>query len=222
MKDDKIKSIKDFTKPNEQITTLNPEDFIKLPHPYEDWVDEPIKELTDDQKTRIEHSLDGMSGIAIPKPKTEEEKEQLVAKFLSGLKKLLSKEDNWILLQPLLLSMDNCVKCQTCSEECPVYTSSGREEIYRPISRGEVLRRIINKYINKENIIHQKLSGSDIDLNWETVARLAELSYRCTLCRRCAQACPIGVDNGLITAKYENYLVRNLAWHPWNYMLQDQ
>ena len=29
--------------------------------------------------------------------------------------------------------------------------------------------------------------------------RLIELSYRCTICRRCAQTCPIGVDNGLIT-----------------------
>jgi Fe-S oxidoreductase len=30
------------------------------------------------------------------------------------------------------------------------------------------------------------------------VIRLAELAYRCNLCRRCAQTCPIGVDNGLI------------------------
>ena len=176
MKKNKIKSIKDFTKDSEQVANLNPEEFIKLPHPYEDWVDPPFRELTDDQKNRLEHSLDGYSSLALPKPQTDEEKEKLVAKFLSGLKKLLSKEDNWILLQPLLLSMENCVKCQTCSDECPVFTSSGREEIYRPIFRGEVLRRIINKYINKENIIHQKLSGSDIDLNWETVARLAELS----------------------------------------------
>ena len=71
---------------------------------------------------------------------------------------------------------ENYVKCQTCSDECPVFTSSGREEIYRPIFRGEVLRRIINKYINKENIIHQKLSGSDIDLNWESSASLATVS----------------------------------------------
>ena len=34
---------------------------------------------------------------------------------------------------------------------------------------------------------------SDVD-----VARLIELSYRCNLCRRCAQTCPIGVDNGLL------------------------
>jgi len=31
------------------------------------------------------------------------------------------------------------------------------------------------------------------------LARLLELSYRCTICRRCAQSCPIGVDNGLVT-----------------------
>ena len=30
------------------------------------------------------------------------------------------------------------------------------------------------------------------------MARLAELAYRCSLCRRCAQRCPLGSDNGLI------------------------
>ncbi len=37
----------------------------------------------------------------------------------------------------------------------------------------------------------------DVGLNWKTVARLGELAYRCNVCRRCAQTCPIGVDNGL-------------------------
>ncbi|MBT8381531.1 MAG: (Fe-S)-binding protein, partial [Ignavibacteria bacterium] len=113
MSDNKMKSVKDFSKIQEQITELDPSEFIKLPPPYDDWVDPPMKELTEDQKNRLEHSLDGFSGIAIPKPETEEEKQELVAKFLSGLKKLLSKEDNWILLQPLLLSLENCVKCQS-------------------------------------------------------------------------------------------------------------
>ncbi len=42
------------------------------------------------------------------------------------------------------------------------------------------------------------MAAGEIELNWTTVARLAELAYRCNLCRRCAQTCPIGVDNGLI------------------------
>ena len=59
MKKNKMKSIKDFTKVDEQIVNLSPEEFIKLPHPYEDWVDPPFRDLTDDQKNRLESSLDG-------------------------------------------------------------------------------------------------------------------------------------------------------------------
>ncbi len=211
---EKINSIREFSNPDGRITTLDPAAYIKLPHPYEDWVDQPIKELTEDQKNRLEHSLDGLSAIAIPKPQTDNEKEELVAKFLSGLKKLLSKEDNWTFIQPLLLSMENCMKCQTCSEECPIYLSSGREEIYRPIFRGEILRRIINNYLKPGGKLFHKFSGSDIDLNWETIARLAELSYRCTMCRRCAQACPIGIDNGLITREIRKLMSQELGFAP--------
>ena len=141
---EQMNSIEDFAKLDGNLAELDPDNFMKLPYPYEDWVDPPIKDLTDDQKNRLEHSLDGLSAISISKPQTEKEKEELVAKFLAGLKKLLSKENNWTFLQPLMLSMENCMKCQTCSEECPIYVSSGKEEIYRPIFRGEILRRIIN------------------------------------------------------------------------------
>jgi Fe-S oxidoreductase len=209
-----MNSIEDFAKLDGNLAELDPENFMKLPYPYEDWVDPPIKDLTDDQKNRLEHSLDGLSAISIPKPQTEKEKEELVAKFLAGLKKLLSKENNWTFLQPLMLSMENCMKCQTCSEECPIYISSGKEEIYRPIFRGEILRRIINKYLKPGGKYFSKLSGSNIDLNWETIARLAELSYRCTLCRRCAVACPIGVDNGLITREIRVLFSQELGLAP--------
>ena len=210
----KIKSIEEFTNSEGTLASLKPDSFLKLPHPYENWTDPPVKELTDDQKDRLEHSLDGLAAISIVKPKSEIEKEELVAKFLSGLQKLLNKEDNWTFIQPLVLSMENCMKCQSCSDECPIYLSSGREEIYRPIFRGEVLRRIINKYLKPGGKFFSKITGSDIDLNWNTVARLAELSYRCTLCRRCAQACPIGVDNGLITREIRKLMSQELGLAP--------
>ena len=210
----KLNSIKDFSKDSCLLAGLDPEKFMKLPHPYEDWVDPPVRELTDDQKNRLEHSLDGLSAISISKPKTTEEQEELVAKFLAGLRKLFNKENNWTFLQPLMLSLENCMKCQTCSEQCPIYISSGREEIYRPVFRGEILRRIVNKYLKPGGKYFQKLTGSDIDLNWETVARLAELSYRCTLCRRCAMACPIGVDNGLITREIRVLFSQELGLAP--------
>jgi Fe-S oxidoreductase len=61
------------------------------------------------------------------------------------------------------------------------------------------------------------LSGwrnGEIELNWTTVARLAELSYRCNLCRRCAQTCPIGVDNGLIAREIRKLFSQELGIAP--------
>ncbi|MBM3132051.1 MAG: (Fe-S)-binding protein, partial [Chloroflexi bacterium] len=159
---------------------------------------ETITPLTDEQKTRWEHNLDGISVLNLPKPKTKEEEDELVRKFLGGLEKLLSKENNWTFLLPLKMSLEYCGKCLACNEACPVFVSSGGQDIYRPTYRSEVLRRIIKKYTKHGRAMFPGFTDGNIELNWATVARLAELAYRCTLCRRCAQACVRGVDNALI------------------------
>jgi Fe-S oxidoreductase len=210
----KIK-ISDIGKTEGRMVTISPSDLSPLPKPLDAPGSEPgIRELSDAQKAKYENSLDGVAAIGIPKPSTREEEEEFVKKFLSGLKKLLSKEDNWTFLQPLLLSLENCAKCQNCSDACPIYTESGRQEIYRPTYRAEVLRRIIRKYIKKEGKLLSRFTGGDIDLNYITIARLAELAYRCSLCRRCSQSCPIGVDNGLITHEIRKLFSQELGIAP--------
>jgi heterodisulfide reductase subunit C len=62
-----------------------------------------------------------------PWPATPEEEEALVRRFVSGLQKLFSAENNWTFLQPLLLTMEHCARCQTCSASCHVYEASGGE-----------------------------------------------------------------------------------------------
>jgi Fe-S oxidoreductase len=200
MKKNEVK-IKDISNRPGQLVDLKAEDLVELPFPDgQKEPDPPLKPLTDAQKENYESSLDGTLAVAIPKPKTKEEEEKLVASFLKGLKKLFSKEDNWTFLQPLSLTLEYCAKCLACSDECPVYLASGKQDIYRPTYRSEVLRRIKKKYLSgKGGRFLSKFTEGDIDLNWETIARLAELSYRCTICRRCTQSCPRGVDNGLIT-----------------------
>jgi len=191
----------DISKNREQpLVDIRAEDLLPLPFP-DGRQDEqpPIKPLTEDQKKAYEHSLDGVSVVAIPRPATKEEEEKLVESFLNGLRKLLSKENNWTFWQQLMLTLDSCVKCQTCNEACPIYLSSGKQDIYRPTFRAEVLRRIKKKYIDKGGKFLAKLNGNDIELNWPTIARLAELAYRCTICRRCSTWCPLGSDNGLVT-----------------------
>jgi len=201
--------------PDEQLANITAENLIPLPYPY-DKPDStpPSKPLTEEQKARYESSLDGYAAVGIPRPKSKEEEDKLVASFLSGLKKLLSKEDNWTFIQPLMLSLDYCAKCQACSEACPVYLASGRQEIYRPTYRSEVLRRIKKKYLDKGGKAFARFRGADVELNWATIARLAELAYRCTICRRCAQVCPIGIDNGLITHEIRKLFSQEMGIAP--------
>ena len=189
----------EISKKAERLVRIKVEDLPPLPPPYDKFEDAPITELTDDQKQRWEYSLDGVSALTLPKPETPEEEQRLIEAFLSGLRKLMTREDNWTFLQPLSLSMEYCAKCQTCAEACPAFEMSGRKDIYRPTFRSDVLRKIYKKYIQPGGQILAGFRGHDIDLNWETLARLAELAYRCTLCRRCTQVCPVGVDNGLMT-----------------------
>ncbi len=184
---------------NEPLVTVTADDLMPLPSPLDKQGKKaPYAPMSEDQKKSFESSLDGVSALSLPKPKSKEEEDKLVERFLGGLRKLLSRNDNWLFWQPLIQSLESCVRCQTCSDACPVYVSSGNQEIYRPTLKTEILRRIINKYIKKRGKVVSILTGNDIELNWPTVARLAELAYRCSLCRRCAQRCPLGSDNGLI------------------------
>lgn len=192
--------VEDISKPSEQLSHVDIDELIPLPPPYDKIEDQPgWKELDEKTKQSVEATLDDTIAVGVPKPKSKEEEEKLVKQFLAGMRKLMSKENNWTFLQQLVLSIDHCAKCQTCSEACPVYEASGHNELYRPTYRSEVFRRLIYKYTKPGGKLFGKFKHGNIELNWTTISRLLELSYRCTLCRRCAQTCPIGVDNGLIT-----------------------
>jgi len=200
--------------PETQLARVEPKDLMPLPYPCDNMDQKAVKELTEEQRGRYESSLDGIVAVAIPKPQNKAEEEELIEKFLDGLRKLFSKENNWTFLQPLLLSMEYCVKCQTCSDACPVYQASGNQEVYRPTWRSEILRRIYKRYLNGENKFLSWLSGDDIELNWTAIARLAESAYRCTLCRKCAQTCPLGIDNGLIAHEIRKLFSQEMGMAP--------
>jgi Fe-S oxidoreductase len=207
--------VEDIGRRDEQLVRIEPRDLTMLPFPQGQPNGQfPLRPLSDEQRQRLEASLDGVSAIGLPKPKNEMEEAELVRKFLAGLEKLLSSQNNWTFLQPLLLSLEYCASCQTCSDACPIYMASGRKEIYRPTYRADVLRAIIKGYLKKGGWWSSRFTAKKITLDWVTIARLAELSYRCTLCRRCAQACPIGIDNGLITHELRKVFSQELGIAP--------
>ncbi|AEA47693.1 (Fe-S)-binding protein [Archaeoglobus veneficus] len=131
--------------------------------------------------------------------------EPKVSKFLEAMKKSLSKKDNWTFWLPYVLTLDLCVKCGTCAEACPVYTASGRKEIYHPVYRSEMLRRVYKRYFTLTGKIFRGLVGAK-DLTEEDLNAMAEAVWRCTICRRCAYVCPLAIDNGVITREIRKML----------------
>jgi Fe-S oxidoreductase len=65
--------------------------------------------------------------------------------------------------------------------------------------------------LKKGGKVFAKFTGNDVELNWTTIARLAELAYRCTMCRRCTQACVRGIDNALITHEIRKVFSQELG-----------
>ena len=160
-----------------------------------------------------ECALDNTCALSLPKPKTAEEEAELVEAFQRGVTKLFEARNNWAFLQPLLLTMENCVGCQTCANSCHIFEASGHAEIYRPTLRSEILRRVYFKHVRKGGLV-SRLQHGDIELNWPMIARLAELCYRCNLCRRCAQACPMGADNALVTHELRKVFSQEMGIAP--------
>jgi len=189
----------DMSRPEEApLVHLESADLKPLPPPLSD-PDKtpPWKPLSAQTREKCACLLDDTCAVNIPRPKTPEEESALVARFLSGLEKLFTRENNWTFLQPLLLTMEHCARCQTCSAACHIFEASGNNELYRPSFRSEIVRRLYYKHVRRGGLLSAWQHG-DVRINWPLVARLIELSYRCNLCRRCAQTCPIGADNGLV------------------------
>jgi Fe-S oxidoreductase len=203
--------IKDFGSADEVFSPLEPADLSLLPDEKEP---PKFKQIKPETKEKYDFSLDGFSALSLPIPKNREEEEAIVNGFLSGLEKLFQKENNWGFLMPTTLSNDFCMQCNTCNEACPIYVESDRNDIYRPNFRPEVLRRIIKRYFSASGKLLGKWVGADLDLNWRVVYHLAELVYRCTLCRRCASVCPIGVDNALISRELRKMFSMEMGISP--------
>ncbi len=188
-------TFKNFGQDN-SLPPLKPDELTPLPG---ENTPPEFREMKPETKEKFDFSLDGFSAISLKNPQTKEEEEAIVNGFLTGIEKLFQKENNWPFLLPTLLSNDFCMQCNTCNEACPIFTESGRKDIYRPNFRAELLRRILKSHFSKGGKLIRKFTGADLNVTWQMIYRLAELTYRCTLCRRCASTCPVGVDNALLT-----------------------
>lgn len=136
------------------------------------------------------------------------EDEKIVEQFCVGLRKLFSTRSNWTYVMPLLFNVESCAMCQLCVDECPVYKAT-REEKLMPVYRSELFRRIVRDCLKGPRSVSSKK-----DEVYRSIEELYRLSYSCTLCRRCAQACPLGLDNSVITRELRKLFSQELGWAP--------
>ena len=115
-----------ISQPGRQWAHVEDSDLMPLPpHTLEPDEEPPWKPLSEEERQNYEASLDDTLILDIPKPKSAEEEKELVRKFLNGLARLFQKADNWPFLRPLILTMEHCANCQTCSSACHIYEASG-------------------------------------------------------------------------------------------------
>ena len=196
------------------LVELTNDDLMPLTSPLDSPAqDRPWRALSPHTVEACECGLDNTCAANVPRPQSRAQEEELVRRFLAGLDKLFSQQNNWPFLKPLLLTMEHCTRCQTCSDACHIFEASGSQELYRPTFRSEILRRLYFKHVRGGGLLSAWQHG-DIQLNWPLVARLVELSYRCNLCRRCAQVCPIGADNGLVARELRKLFSQEMGIAP--------
>jgi Fe-S oxidoreductase len=104
----------------------------------------------------------------------------------------------------LRLYMDMCAKCGTCAEVCPVYYGK-KDPKYNPANRADLIRSLYKRHNTLAGKVLGGLAGAK-DFDQAEFEEWQEIFYSCTTCRRCAQFCPVGIDNSVITRKARTIL----------------
>ena len=88
-------------------------------------------------------------------------------------------------------------KCSRCVVTCPIYqvTRAPRDI---PCYRAGLLLDVYKRHFTVGGWLRSRV-GNGHELTDADVDEMADLFYRCTVCRRCSLECPMGLDHGLVT-----------------------
>ncbi|GBF35688.1 sulfite reduction-associated complex DsrMKJOP protein DsrK [Desulfocucumis palustris] len=96
-----------------------------------------------------------------------------------------------------VLAMESCVKCGACAENCHTYLGT-KDPRNIPANRAELVRKIYKRYFTLEGRWLGKLVGAE-DISLDVLEEWYSYFYQCSECRRCAMACPFGIDTCEVT-----------------------
>ena len=106
----------------------------------------------------------------------------------------------------LSVMLETCTRCGACAKACHSYL--GTDDYYNiPAARAGLLRSIFSRYFSWAGKLFRGFSGAR-EFDAETLGTWVSYFYQCTVCRRCAVFCPLGIDTGEIVLAGRNVLTR--------------
>jgi heterodisulfide reductase subunit D len=107
-----------------------------------------------------------------------------------------------------LIELDACTRCGECRLWCPTFAEKESLEAITPFKKIDTLRGFLRRQNNPLSRLLNRAGISD-----EELAIYAEGVYDCTLCARCYQVCPVGIDMRSLWIAMREQLV-DLNRHP--------
>ncbi len=87
-----------------------------------------------------------------------------------------------------MMELDTCAHCALCTEKCPAYDGSDVPN-YAPGVRSSKTVKLYNKQLG----LRARFLGPK-PITKEEIADLADSAFNCTLCGRCMESCPFGLQ----------------------------
>jgi heterodisulfide reductase subunit D len=107
-----------------------------------------------------------------------------------------------------LVELDACTRCGECRIWCPTFAEKESLEAITPFKKIDALR----SFLRRQNGLLARLLRRK-PIGDEELALFAEGVYTCTLCARCYQVCPVGIDMRSLWIAMREQLV-DLGLHP--------
>ncbi len=93
--------------------------------------------------------------------------------------------------------LDTCIKCGACTDKCHYFLGTADPK-NMPVARQDLLRSVYRRYFTFAGKYFPWLVGAR-DLTREVLDEWYTYYHQCSQCRRCAVACPIGIDTAEIS-----------------------
>jgi len=107
-------------------------------------------------------------------------------KFVDAMQKELTAED-------IDTNIEGCIGCGNCGHACNWYMSTDDPDLH-PKTKSDIVRKIYKYYLSPAGKLPGKLNLKEKP-TIKDLEKLSDLSWKCTMCGRCALSCMQGVSN---------------------------